>query len=43
MFGNQSRPSICIIFTFMHNNFPQPIDELKLEMNRILRWIHDAY
>jgi D-alanyl-D-alanine carboxypeptidase/D-alanyl-D-alanine-endopeptidase (penicillin-binding protein 4) len=32
-----------LIFTFMHNNFPQPIDELKLEMNRILRWIHDAY
>lgn len=28
------------IFSFMHNNFPDPVNELKREMGKVLGWIH---
>ncbi|MEZ4987534.1 MAG: D-alanyl-D-alanine carboxypeptidase [Saprospiraceae bacterium] len=31
-----------LVFSFMHNNYPGPIRELKREMERILRWIYQA-
>ena len=28
------------IFSFMHNNFPDKISELKEEMQTVLEWLH---
>lgn len=38
----RTRSNRTLIFSFMHNNFPGPIHELRSEMDKALRWIHDA-
>lgn len=30
-----------LIFSFMHNNFPAPVSDLKREMAKVLGWIHE--
>lgn len=36
----QSSSGKVYIFSFMHNNYPDRINELKAEMNSILQWLH---
>ena len=37
----QSANGKTYIFSFMHNNYPDKISELKEEMETVLRWLHD--
>ncbi len=37
----RTRNNRTLIFSFMHNNFPRPISELRREMDKALRWMRD--